>query len=452
MAEQESGQKKTGWFKAFVGTLAGLCSGAAVMYITPLVDKAIKPAKPVANFKVDHDGLTVRIQNLSNTGQGTWDFGDGSPLQPVGSENEVITHVYPGPGEYTVKLSAQNIITEENDRAVVVKLDGAAASAKGVKITKFEAVPMSTTTFAPVSYRLTSEVQDAQVCVWDLGDGKPVVEVMQDGVSTHEQNILLTTPGRHTIKLVAVSGKSRVEKSLTVAVTEPPPGVAKAVVSVIDAGGKRSEIRPGAQPRMLSARFPPQLKENVYKIETQALATMGGYTIADVNLRAGDKVLRLGTNTELVLDAAALGLKGARNLKLTLAADRKSLKLTGELVRDNPTAPPNLVLPVQLIEQREVESAATEVKLTRALGMPGSTFPSADTISLPPLPPGAAPASRQVRVELDDGATPLLVTQQLPASGATTVQGRRVMFNASRVNDQIKVSLTEPTTLPSPGN
>src|SRR5205085_2166355 len=72
MAEQESGNKKTGWFKAFVGTVAGLCSGAAVMYITPLVDKAIKPAKPVANFKVERDGLNVRIQNLSNVRQGTW--------------------------------------------------------------------------------------------------------------------------------------------------------------------------------------------------------------------------------------------------------------------------------------------------------------------------------------------------------------------------------------------
>ena len=243
------------------------------------------------------------------------------------------------------------------------------------------------------------------------------------------------------------------EKSLDVTVTDPPAGVAKAVVSVIDAGGKRIVTRPVSAPHMMYARFPAQLKENVYKFQTQALGSMsGGYTIADLSVRLGDKLVRLGGNSELALDANALGLKGARNLLLTISPDRKSVKLTGELVRDNPAAPPTLVLPVQITEQSEVEVAPKEVKLTRALGVPGSSFPSADTITLPPLPPGSTASGRKVSVELDDGATPLLSTPQLPASGLTTVQGRRVLFNATRVNDEIKVSLTEPTTMAPTGN
>src|SRR5206468_4161829 len=136
-------------------------------YITPLVNKAIQPAKPVANFKVERDGNTVRIQNLSNAAQGTWDFGDGSPLQPVGAENEFVTHTFPeGQGEYTVKLSVQNILNEENDRSVVVKITEAAkAETSKPVIEEFAAVPMSAGNLAPATFKLSCQVKNAQVCV-----------------------------------------------------------------------------------------------------------------------------------------------------------------------------------------------------------------------------------------------------------------------------------------------
>src|SRR5262249_46458971 len=86
MADQAPSQSKLkGWLKTFLGTLGGLLSGAVVMYVTPLVDKAVKPAKPIANFKfeADRQSLQVRFENLSTGGQGWWDFGDGSPLEQV---------------------------------------------------------------------------------------------------------------------------------------------------------------------------------------------------------------------------------------------------------------------------------------------------------------------------------------------------------------------------------
>src|SRR5207253_1027897 len=101
---------------------------------------------------------------------------------------------------------------------------------------------------------------------------------------------------------------------------------------------------------------------------------------------AGNKEIRMGSNTEIALDGNVLGQPAARNLRLTLAPDRSSVKLTGELVRENAAAPPSFTLPLEIIEQKEMETSSTEVKLTRALGVPGpgSTFPNADTVTLPP--------------------------------------------------------------------
>ncbi|MEY4394759.1 MAG: hypothetical protein RL595_2008, partial [Planctomycetota bacterium] len=57
-----------GWVKMVIGTIGGLLSGAAAMYVTPLVDKVVRPAKPIANFSYEKDGLKVRFQNLSQAG------------------------------------------------------------------------------------------------------------------------------------------------------------------------------------------------------------------------------------------------------------------------------------------------------------------------------------------------------------------------------------------------
>src|SRR5207248_13698 len=69
MAAQEEAApaKPTSWFKAVLGTLGGLLSGALVMYLTPFVDRVVKPAKPVANFSYQADGCKVRFQNLAKS-------------------------------------------------------------------------------------------------------------------------------------------------------------------------------------------------------------------------------------------------------------------------------------------------------------------------------------------------------------------------------------------------
>lgn len=59
-------EKIKGWIKMAIGTAGGLLSGAIVMYVTPLVDKVVRPSKPLANFSHEKDGLKIRFQNLSS--------------------------------------------------------------------------------------------------------------------------------------------------------------------------------------------------------------------------------------------------------------------------------------------------------------------------------------------------------------------------------------------------
>jgi len=91
--KEEAPKKLGGMFKAMLGTIAGLMSGAFMMYLSPLLDKVVKPSKPVANFAVDLKGLTVMFHNRSSTrSDGWWDFGDGAPLEPVTAEHDSVTH------------------------------------------------------------------------------------------------------------------------------------------------------------------------------------------------------------------------------------------------------------------------------------------------------------------------------------------------------------------------
>jgi PKD repeat protein len=450
MAEKEAGgTKKKGWFKALLGTAGGLISGAAVMYATPLVNKAIQPPKPVANFKVETpDGLTVRFQNLSTAGKGDWDFGDGSPLQPVTSEHESITHKFPGPGDYSVKLTVQNILNEENERTVSVKLAATSVEQQRPQIARFTVVPLiSGNVVAPASFQLSCEVHDAQVCVWAISDGR--VKVVHDTAPNHDHVVVFPKAGHYTLRVVAVNGAGDAERAAEVDVMDPPsgPGVAKAIVTVTDAG-TRLERRPPVV-TTIHARFPQQQRENVLGINREVRVSTPGCTIGDVVIPvAGNKEIRMGSNTAIALDARALGQPAARNLRLTLAPDRLTLKVTGELVRDNPASAPALVLPLEIIEQREVGVGPTEVQLTRALGLPGmSTFPSTDAVALPPLPPDWTAANRQVRVELDDGQTRVVNPSVVPISSAAVVQGRSVVFSAVRVKDQVNLSLTAPSVI-----
>src|SRR5437660_9376606 len=95
---------------ALLSTFAVLLSGAALMYVSPLVDHFVKPNPPIANFGVDKDGLKLTVHNQSSGGhEGWWDFGDGSALEPFDPDKTTFEHKYAAAGQYPVKLSLKSV-------------------------------------------------------------------------------------------------------------------------------------------------------------------------------------------------------------------------------------------------------------------------------------------------------------------------------------------------------
>ena len=74
-AETPKGKIAT-WLKTLMGAMAGILSGAVMMYLSPLLEKVIKPSKPLANFAFDRSGLSVTFYNHSSTsGEGWFEIG-----------------------------------------------------------------------------------------------------------------------------------------------------------------------------------------------------------------------------------------------------------------------------------------------------------------------------------------------------------------------------------------
>lgn len=175
MSDQAQPQRG-GWLKAAVVGLVGLGGGAAGTYGTALLDRVAKPTRPVANFAVA--GLTVVCQNRASGDSGWWDFGDGTALEPFDAGQPEQKHTYTKPGNYTVKLTVRNFVSDENERSVPVEVAAAAAPATPA-VLDFAVRPVSAVSVVPAMFRVTAEVKNADNCVWDFGDGR--LEVAEAG-------------------------------------------------------------------------------------------------------------------------------------------------------------------------------------------------------------------------------------------------------------------------------
>lgn len=434
MADKETAGKKS-WLKAVFGTVGGLVSGAAVMYVTAGFNQLVKPAKPVANFKFDSDGLNVKFQNLSGAGQGWWDFGDGSPLEPV-NEREFVTHAYPRPGEYTAKLSLHNLLGEETERSVAIHL-GAAASANGdmPQVASLEAVPVSPGSYAPATFKLVSKVQNAQLCVLDCGDERPL-EVLPDPSNAHERLVTFHQPGGHLIKLVAINGSHLDHKTEIVNVEEAPVGSVTAMLTVTDKATRvLSSTRVVAVPLDRTATASP------------------GFQITEVSVATANKQeIHMKGQKDLALDAAALGLKGAKNLHLKLADDSKSVKLTGEAPKDSKGQPQAVALILTVTEEQRQSAGRDEVAGTTTVALPANGQSTIAEVALPTVPKDWVDVQRQVRLKVVDGDKVLWEGSQLPRGATISAGKRRYVLGASVVNYNVRVDLREAVGLGGSAN
>lgn len=437
-AKRQSSKSSGGWFKTIVGTLAGLLGGSVMMYLSPVLDQVIKPPKPVANFAIAYEGNTVTFHNRSTSGHsGWWDFGDGSPLEPVTDGQDVVTHTYSATGDYTAKLSLRNLLGEESERSVVVRIE--AGKSAPPEILSLDAYPVSAGSYAPATFRVISKVKNAQVCVWDTDEDRPL-DIVTDVPNSQDRLVTFTRPGGYVIKLAAVNGNQATEKCEIVNVLESPSGAATAVLNVTDQATQVEKITTNY---LFTDTFPPQSRETTAAINRQTPARPG-YVITDVRLQSakGSSTLHLGDRLELAIDPALIAATGAKNLKLQLAEDRRSLRLTGQLVKEGVWgrrgAVPSVQVPVVLSQEKRTTVHRPAVPVSGTLTAPGSAF-----LALPPAPLDWVDVKRQMRLELRDGERVVWQESQLPRNALVTLQGRRYLLTATVLGEKMRVDLVE---------
>ncbi len=299
----------SGWIKTILGMAGGLLSGAVVMYFSAWVDKAVKPAKPVPNFRVEHEGYNVRFQNLSPGFQGWWDFGDGTELLPATAGQDLVTHQYTRAGDYSVKLSLTNLLGEENERSVPLHVEDA-PTAKQPRVLSLKVERAGNSDYAPVMYHITAKTENAPLCILDLGDAKEP-EVITDGTASWERLVTFAKAGDYIIDLRVINGTTTTHQAEVASVQDAPPGRFRWALTAADSG---TDLKTRTQPLWFNETFRADVKGDVSPLTSREHPAASSedhrkdWTIRDVQLTAANgKVISLGDKTEMPLDGAAFG-------------------------------------------------------------------------------------------------------------------------------------------------
>lgn len=407
--------KSSGWLKAGLLGVIGLGGGIAGTYATAVVDRVVKPTKPVANFAVSAEGLTLTCQNHASGESGWWDFGDGTPLEPFAPEKPT-THAYTKPGSYSVKLTVRNFLGEENERTVPVDI-GAAKDAPAPKIGVFAVQPVSAASVAPATFRLTADVTNASSCVWDYGDGR--LEVTEGGKI--DRLVTFEKPGQFAVSLVAHNGKLGAKESAPVKVDAPREGTTMAVLRVTDSGTKTDRLQ------TTDAVAIPVPSDKGATTFSKTVTARAGFTLAEA--------------------ALADAPKSVKNVKVSVAADKRSATVQGEWAGDlkatnKAAGGSDAIVRVKLVQVRTIQQPPAVTMVTGSFAVSGQSL-RADL----PLPPAVGPsAMREYQLEvrtIRDGKAQTILTApvaQLPWQTAQKGQGWTVNYAAQQVGETVVVT------------
>jgi PKD repeat protein len=388
--------KKRGILRTVMIWVLGLGGGAFGTYFTAVFNTMIRPSLPVANFSVSADGLTATCQNHATGENGWWDFGDGSPLEPFQADQPTVTHAYAKPGSYGVKLTVRNLTSDENDRTVAVEVSAAGKDAlPPPKIAAFTVVPASPGTMAPATFRATADVQNAEYCVWDLGDGR--TEVTEGGGKV-DRLLTFDKPGAFSLQLVAHNGKEAVKQAAPVRIDAPPDGTLTAVLTITD-GGARVE-------RLIRAETLAVPAKDKAPSFSKAIAARPRCTLLEVTLTGST-------------------VPNVKNIKIAIAADRKSATVTGDWVNQNRA---DALIPLSITEEKIHTRPATVTHAAGMLQLAASGKASA-VIPLPPLPPSLHSPHRSIDVEIrqvSQGKVFVMAVGPLVGRGPVTIPARNV--------------------------
>lgn len=383
-------KKGFGLFKAALGGAAGLATGVVGVYATAIVDQVAKPPKPVANFAVSADGLTVTCQNRASGQSGWWDFGDGSPLEPFAADQPEVKHTYAKAGNYGVKLTVRNFLMEENERAVPVSVGASAGPDGGPAVAALTVEPVGSGT-APATFKVKLEAKNTAEVILDQGLVDVQPEVVS-GAAAVEKLVVYEQPGRYAYSVLVKTGSSVQKKYQIVDVKPPAPGALSVVLKVADSG-TRTERKTGNQTVTVSVPPKPTGKFG------RELKADSGWTLTSA--KVDDK----------------FASKAVKDLKVEMKTDGTAA-VGGEWVGTadavkRTVGGSDLMIPVQVVQERTVPVNPRPQTIAAPL-MAASIFDSFDsrpadwntsqktaTLTLPPAPTGAT-AKRTITLMLHE--------------------------------------------------
>jgi len=378
---------KKSYFKTIAGAMLGLFSGAAAMYATAVFNTVVKPNPPVANFAVSTDGLNATCQNHAVGTGGWWDYGDGSPLEAYDPGKPNVTHTYTKPGSYSIKLIVRNFLMEESERSVPVDLTTPPQTQAPPTVSDFTVEAIGSQSVAPAAFRIRGKAENTERVILDLGDR---VEVNTD-TGTFERLVVFEKPGQYPIQLIGHTGKQAVKQSAMVTVTAPKSGTLSVLLKVTDAGARVE-------------------KQTFTEIVPITAPTKGTKTIERViPARAGFNIVQASIGK---VTSSAI-----QNLKVAVAADKRTAKITGEWTGSGTEA----MVPVIINGEKTTAIAMAPESLAAAF--PPSGLPTIK-LPLPPQPRNVAGVQRKMSLEFReasaDGTSRVLLTVadlKVPYSG-----------------------------------
>lgn len=427
MAEDAPKSRIPGWVKAGATSAFGLVSGAVLMYLTPLVQNAVKPPEPVANFGFEAKGLAVTFQNrAANATDGWWDFGDGTALEPFSPQQPTVAHAYAKPGSYSVKLSLTNLFNEKADRTVTVTVD--AGTAPAPVIDKFEVTPYPPgKTSAPAVFLLRAEVKNADQVIWCCGDDRPLVFSPETG-GVQEHYVTIEKPGKYSFRVVAVAGKQSVEKmSAPQLVTIPASGETPSATVTVTYEAVHVERKDS----MIPVRLPWKLgcRDSVCPVSVEWKAAQG-YRIVSAELNGTGKDSRVRGVPEVKI--------APDGQTLVVSADLNRPSLFEHFIPDHPVS-------VKVTQEKRSAPITRTFPLQMEVKVPGQTV-----MPLPALTNYWLATKRQVTLDLTEGNRKIWSGADMPVNRPLQLQGHAVMVSATVQNNQLVLTVTNPVSGPTP--
>jgi hypothetical protein len=411
---------KKSFGKVVLGSSLGLVTGAIAVYSQAAFDRLVKPAKPLANFQISSDGLTVVCENRASGQSGYWDFGDGTALEPYDPALQTVSHTYAKPGNYNVKLIVRNFLMDEADRSVSVEVANTAAAmavnAPQILNLKVDAIRDQ----VPATFRITGQLKNADEVVWKLGDK---TEHLATPPGDIDRYVTFDKDGQFPIVLTALS-KSRKDPQVIVQavnVKKMQQDTYEAHVSVTDTIMKTETVT-------TVVRLPAPVRDA--KGPTKGFARSIAASSTGV-------ILKIASDPSM---PAAV-----KNLKLEIARDQKSALVSGDWAISGDALAKaaggsDLTIPIVVTEERRSIMSPGRQTMSGVMDQKQQIM-----MKLPPRPLGTANSTRSVSVDFGimqmDGKRHRIAYGTLDATGAWTsppiqIAGQAYLIKATTAPDE----------------